>query len=513
MKGVCLVAWHEICWPLRRLQNFYSGLAESTARKQGFPSLPSNILPSPGELLPSMDTPASLSVLKSRAAFAPPPPPHSGARAVLGQSAERVFDLLFRQIAEGDSQTIGEADDPSPERSHPQRKSKTLAADPTFQALLSSVPVVRLAPSSAGGWVTPLLSPGLRAELPSVDSPALRRKTALKLVGREVPLLSEPDFEGIKGNDVHSPCADELLTQNAGLNFSSESQKMLGAIELMAAGAQQFGGDLQTYTAALSACGRLQRPDAAVALFRAMQEILAVVPTAEDYTALAFAFAFNREMDKACDVVQLMKANGVEPPVAIWNVLMRGFVAMRAYQHAWELYYGMKRFTDCQPTEETYTVMLLACARQGMVFRAETLLYEMTHVAGLVPLPQTFRAMLLAYVHSPVEPKHLEAEEVLVQMEGYGFRPTLRDYNLYFRALARSGDYPALKRGVARMRQRGLTPDEKTVIELIRCCGSVLPALAHPHPHHPFSPPSHPRPLRQTWHPKSLSLSLPLFQN
>lgn len=222
--------------------------------------------------------------------------------------------------------------------------------------------------------------------------------------------------------------------------------------------------------AAISAAGRLKRPDVALAVFRELRALGPVAP--EAHSALLHAFALNRRMDKAYALVEFMKSEGIAPSLLDWTTLMHGYLKEQNYAAAWKMYDGLKSYTNEKPDELTYQVMIRTCAAQGLVDKGYNLFQEMEHVAALTPNRSVFHAMLLLYGSRKGYLR--EAEELQLRMEGYGYLPDVGTYALMFHAIAKNGDLLNLKRWLRKLQSSGLSPNIHIYNQVLLCHVNAL---------------------------------------
>eukprot|EP00668_Euglena_longa_P004992 GGOE01005863.1.p1 GENE.GGOE01005863.1~~GGOE01005863.1.p1 ORF type:complete len:657 (-),score=214.82 GGOE01005863.1:173-1981(-) len=316
-----------------------------------------------------------------------------------------------------------------------------------------------------------------RVPLPSQPQPPLLGGKLLEPTMQ----LEEQTSSGLEAaHHVPSPLFPQIISSSSSSSSSPVSLPAASDAEAISltvlpkvdAALQAAGlrGDVRTYTASISAAGRLRRPDVAVAVFRALAAQGSV--EAVTYSALLHAYALNKQMDKAYALVEQMKAVDITPTLIDWTNMMHGYLLERNFEAVWKVYDGMRTLTALEPDELTYQVLIRACASQGLVEKGCNLFQEMEHVSGLMPTREVFHAMLLLYGSHRGFLR--EAEDVQLRMEGYGYLPNVSTYALVLHAVAKNGDVRSLKRWLRKMQTACVEPTAHIYNQVLRCYGSAL---------------------------------------
>eukprot|EP01012_Entosiphon_sulcatum_P001740 TRINITY_DN10332_c0_g1_i2.p1 TRINITY_DN10332_c0_g1~~TRINITY_DN10332_c0_g1_i2.p1 ORF type:complete len:712 (+),score=90.96 TRINITY_DN10332_c0_g1_i2:25-2160(+) len=198
-------------------------------------------------------------------------------------------------------------------------------------------------------------------------------------------------------------------------------------------------------------CGRLGRGDVSLRLF-------ASAPRHNERFcgALLHAFTVSKNMDHAEWLIEEMKAMGLTPNIVHWTMLLQGYCIQHNKQALWRVYEGMRRYASIDPDEMVFSIMIRACADDGLVERGLGLFEEMEQVYKLVPLKETYLALLRLL--GKRQDLLRELDEMFQRMEGYGFKPDSDVFFWLIHGAGRYGDIHRVRRYLEKMARLGVTP-------------------------------------------------------
>uniref|UniRef100_A0A7N0UEK2 Pentatricopeptide repeat-containing protein n=1 Tax=Kalanchoe fedtschenkoi TaxID=63787 RepID=A0A7N0UEK2_KALFE len=175
-----------------------------------------------------------------------------------------------------------------------------------------------------------------------------------------------------------------------------------------------------------------------------------IVPSEDTYALLIKAFCTALQLDKAEAVFAEMRRTGA----TVYNAYIDGLVKGGNPEKAIEIYHRMKR-DRCQPTPETYTMLINIYGRARKSYMALKTFHEMKSLK-CKPNICVYTALINAFAREGLCEK---AEEFFEQMQEAGLEPDVYAYNALMESYSRAGFPYAAAEIFSLMQHMGCDPD------------------------------------------------------
>ncbi|KAJ3188813.1 hypothetical protein HDU85_004527 [Gaertneriomyces sp. JEL0708] len=256
----------------------------------------------------------------------------------------------------------------------------------------------------------------------------------------------------------------EVIHVNALMKRPDEAQK---AFNLIAQNGMQ--PDMVAYNQLMNAYRLANDSEKMMEIFNSIKES-GLSPDEVSYGILVHAAVKSKDLRTAFCLYEEMKRIGLKPTQPIYTTLIKGCVDSNDIQRAWRTFNYM-RSEIAAPDEVTYSLMIHACAKTKDAEKALDLFQEMAE-RHLSPTEVTFTSLVEAL--GSRKDYYLEAFDILSQMAGEGFSPSLKTYNVLLRNAARVGDVVRARLVWNDMAQRGIHPDSATFKTMFDCWGAGI---------------------------------------
>mmetsp|Transcript_63916 Transcript_63916/g.114070 ORF Transcript_63916/g.114070 Transcript_63916/m.114070 type:complete len:1000 (-) Transcript_63916:89-3088(-) len=185
------------------------------------------------------------------------------------------------------------------------------------------------------------------------------------------------------------------------------------------------------------------------------------------YNALVDACARCGEIDFVPEIVQTMKAHGIEPDIITYSTILKYQCREKRLDDAFKLLDHMLNNTPHRPDEIMYNTLLDGCARQGLYDRGIWLLKEMGR-AGVTPSNFTLSGLVKLCSRA----NHLERAFVLVDeiSSKFNFKPNVYVYSNLVYSCIMHQDLPRAVDVVDLMLQRHVRPNSGIYKTLLQAC-------------------------------------------
>lgn len=104
---------------------------------------------------------------------------------------------------------------------------------------------------------------------------------------------------------------------------------------------------------------------------------LKIIPNSVTYGCLIDACIKNNKVDKATEIFETMKRDGVQLNTIIYTTLIKGFARAFKLEKAIEVYETMKREENTKPNNVTFNSLIDCCVRCSDMKQAGMLFMEM----------------------------------------------------------------------------------------------------------------------------------------
>eukprot|EP01124_Arcella_intermedia_P017842 TRINITY_DN2481_c0_g1_i1.p1 TRINITY_DN2481_c0_g1~~TRINITY_DN2481_c0_g1_i1.p1 ORF type:complete len:986 (-),score=264.69 TRINITY_DN2481_c0_g1_i1:1247-4120(-) len=141
-------------------------------------------------------------------------------------------------------------------------------------------------------------------------------------------------------------------------------------------------------------------------------------------------------VDKAFDVIELMKKEDIKPNVPIFTSLVKGCIRAKDTVRAWATFDHM-RVWHHQPDVVMYSSMIHVCSKTGEAERALNL-YEEMKSNDLYPTEITFNSLISCFIKR--YDMHKDAFRILTEMKNFGYIPNAKTYCHLLKVCAKGGD-------------------------------------------------------------------------
>lgn len=225
----------------------------------------------------------------------------------------------------------------------------------------------------------------------------------------------------------------------------------------------------KVYSRVVNACVRCNALEQAEHIVEQMQ--LRDVPRTEDiYTSLLSGCARHRPLQRSFQVLNLMRADGLEPrKVETYNALIEGCARAGRLREALSFFRAIERDRMLQPDLYTYNALLSCYAKAHEPDRAFELLHHMQHESGITPNAKTYNWVVVACARTGDVSRAFEVAET---MRRAGIRLNIVTNNNLLEACCNAG---RLERAFALVKdlieKQRVSPNSHTYNTIIRGCG------------------------------------------
>jgi pentatricopeptide repeat protein len=183
------------------------------------------------------------------------------------------------------------------------------------------------------------------------------------------------------------------------------------------------------------------------------------------FNTLLDACSRNGEMTRIAGLLQEMVAQGIEPNVITYGIIMKGYSQENRVDDAFSVLTEMRETTKIKPDEVIFNTLLDGCARQGMYDRGISVLQEM-EAAGIAPTNFTLSVLVKLCTRSK---KVERAFEICRDLSSkYKFRLNVHVYgNLINTCIAVSKDLERALDVFEQMLEERVRPDARSYTLLL----------------------------------------------
>lgn len=121
-----------------------------------------------------------------------------------------------------------------------------------------------------------------------------------------------------------------------------------------------------------------------------------LIPNSVTYGCLIDACVKNNKVEKAMEIFETMKQDGVQLNTIIYTTIIKGFAKIYKLDKALEIYEVMKQDDKIKPNNVTYNSLLDCCVRCSNMITASRVFDEMT-MSTTKPDLITYSTMIKGY--------------------------------------------------------------------------------------------------------------------
>lgn len=225
----------------------------------------------------------------------------------------------------------------------------------------------------------------------------------------------------------------------------------------------QVEGNSVILSAAITACQLGQQPQMARQLLKTARD--QGIGDVQAYTAAITACGTASLWDSALEVLQDMRTAKCEPNLFSYNAAMGACQAALEWERALRLYFSMGR-AHLTPDTTSYNLLLSSCARSSQREQVEWLVQRM-YQQQLSPDEVTFNCL------SSLLTERRDREDFLRRLKAAGLRPDVRTYNPMISACAESLGWEEAVTIFDEMMADEVAPDIKSHNRLLDVCAAT----------------------------------------
>ncbi|GBG72449.1 hypothetical protein CBR_g12023 [Chara braunii] len=164
-------------------------------------------------------------------------------------------------------------------------------------------------------------------------------------------------------------------------------------------------------------------------------------PDVRFYSRMMNLMGDANQTEKARELFDLMKQEGLQPNIYIYTALTRAYGRIGMIWRGIALLQEMKKSISCKPDIVAYNVLIGACLRGSFWELAEGLLRDLRS-NGLSATTITYNTFIAAYGKTGM---YKEMEEKLMEMQRAGCRPTGSTFTILINAYGKAGRLDKMK--------------------------------------------------------------------
>lgn len=202
-------------------------------------------------------------------------------------------------------------------------------------------------------------------------------------------------------------------------------------------------------------------------------------PTEYSFGHLAKALFRERQDPKVlANVIVRMKNAGLEPNLTVITTVVQSYIVVKQYDVAFKVFDNLKYASmETQPDTKLYNSMILVAAKEHNVNRALDLFNEMVSrpIDPLEPNEESYELLVYACARDPAT--HMKAWQLFMEMHERGIAASLKALHTLLYLCAKTGEVLICRALVRQMWAQGIL-DSFSLNCLFRSYGSTVPGRA-----------------------------------
>ncbi|KAJ7956291.1 Pentatricopeptide repeat-containing protein [Quillaja saponaria] len=189
--------------------------------------------------------------------------------------------------------------------------------------------------------------------------------------------------------------------------------------------------DLNSFNTILDVLCKSRRVEMAYKLFKVFRGRFKA--DSVSYNIIANGWCLIKRTPKALEVLKEMVERGLNPSLATYNLMLKGYFRAGQINEAWEFFLQMKK-RKCDIDVVTYTTLVL-CKKDSV--ENALLAFEEMLMKGYVPNSTTYNVIIRGLCHAGDMERGMEFFE---KMEADECEPNVQTYNVMIRYFCDSGE-------------------------------------------------------------------------
>ncbi|XP_038877300.1 pentatricopeptide repeat-containing protein At5g48730, chloroplastic [Benincasa hispida] len=212
------------------------------------------------------------------------------------------------------------------------------------------------------------------------------------------------------------------------------------------------------------------RWESALKVFELLREQLWYRPYPGMYIKLIVMLGKCKQPEKAYELFQEMIEEGCEVSHESYTALLSAYSRSGLLDKAFSILNEMKNSPDCQPDVHTYSILMKSCLQVFAFNKAQTLLSDMV-TRGIKPNTITYNIFIDAYGKAKM---FAEMESILLEMlSDDGCKPDVWTMNSTLRAFGSSGQLETMEKCYEKFQGAGIQPNIQTFNILLDSYGKA----------------------------------------
>ncbi|KAJ3282315.1 hypothetical protein HK104_010965 [Borealophlyctis nickersoniae] len=192
-------------------------------------------------------------------------------------------------------------------------------------------------------------------------------------------------------------------------------------------------------------------------------------PDAASYHHVMSAYVHAGRLDKMEQVVEEMKAGGIEPTIVTWNIMISAYANIGHMWKASELYQQMTQERKVRPDIVTYKMLIIAYSMSGELETAKRLMSAM-RMRNVKPDATIYAAVGRCMA---MRGNKKELDSLLAECNSRGLKFSSEHWGGIIVGYTRGGDKDSAERLAGKLEREGVALGEEVFTEVIRACGSA----------------------------------------
>jgi len=230
------------------------------------------------------------------------------------------------------------------------------------------------------------------------------------------------------------------------------------------------------FNAVLKVFGRSRRMDRVMSVLQHMRA-QGVQPSVVTFNILINACVLSNRMDIAPQFMADMRANGFAPDIITYGTLIKGYCSKGDVRSAMVTLQKVRQTPEMRPNEIVYNTLLEGCSQGGFVKEADRVLIDMD-ADGIQPNNQTVVILVEMFGNSRLPGRAIELVEHLTSK--FRLEPNAQVYNALLRVCVANSRFASAAETLERMVARHILPSSLAVQNLVRSAlasGNISPAV------------------------------------
>lgn len=199
--------------------------------------------------------------------------------------------------------------------------------------------------------------------------------------------------------------------------------------------------------------------ESALKVFEIMREQLWYRPNPRIYTKLLVMLGKCKQYERANSLFQLMIEEGLEPSIESYTALVSAYSRSGLLHKAFTVLEEMKRIPLCKPDVFTYSILIKSCVEYSRFDHVDRLLSDMSR-NGIKPNTVTYNTILDAYGKVG---KFKDMDDVISKMlEDQDSKPDVWTMNATMKAFGNRGHIGMMENCYEKFQDVGVQPDVRT---------------------------------------------------